>query len=233
MGQSLYFHMQDSKREGLGKLRAENLSDGIFAVALTLLVVDLKPPNLIPSIQSDELRPLEEFWPHLLAYLASIPALGVYWIAHHNEFRLIRTTNRIMLWSNLVFLLFVVFVPFSTKFVAFHWQKGDFWQRGIPMWIFVGNMILVGLSLEWLWFYAARKDGKWLESWMHDPKEQWAIRETHIRNWILPVFYLLGGFCSLVNKIAWLAPWLLFAAPIFYVLYQVGYYHIRKMRKKT
>src|SRR5215470_5668536 len=97
--------------QGLTKSRIEALSDGIFAVAMTLLVLDIKPPAVMQATALP--RELLALWPRCLSYVVSFLMLGIYWVGQHNQFHLIRWADRTLLWINVVFLMAISFVPFS------------------------------------------------------------------------------------------------------------------------
>ena len=102
--------------EGLGKQRIEALSDGIFAFAMTLLVLDVKIPKLSePLVNQGVLaQTLLDLWPKFLTFAMSFLILGFFWIAHHGYTHFLKRTDRYFLWINLLFLFIVVFLPFST-----------------------------------------------------------------------------------------------------------------------
>jgi TMEM175 potassium channel family protein len=114
---------------GVSLERLAALSDGIFAVAMTLLVLGLSvqtasqvgtAQHLIGPLTAGQvwdhvLRPL---WPHLLTYLMSFLTLGVFWVGQQTQVNHLRRSNRDFTWIQLVFLLFVVLMPFSTALVA-------------------------------------------------------------------------------------------------------------------
>ncbi|HLX28660.1 MAG TPA: TMEM175 family protein [Casimicrobiaceae bacterium] len=106
---------------GLGKQRLEALVDGICAVAMTLLVLDLKLPDdiVLASDQAlwERLVGLER---HFVIYVITFFVTGMYWYGHHLQFHFVRTTNRVLIWLNLLWLLLVSFLPFATDLVGDH-----------------------------------------------------------------------------------------------------------------
>ena len=106
---------------GLEKHRLEALIDGIFAVALTLLVLDIKLPEDIPLATNQalwlRLLGLER---HFVIYVISFVVIGMYWINHHIQFHFVTRTNRELIWINLVYLLLVSFLPFATDLIGDH-----------------------------------------------------------------------------------------------------------------
>lgn len=147
----------------LGKNRIEALSDGIFAIAMTLLVLELKLPALPQSASNVEVWPaLMKLWPVLVSYAASFASLGVYWIAHHNIYHAIRRSNRVLLCLNILFFMLVSFVPFATSVV------NAFPQTQVAP-VFLGvNMALIGWALCWQWSYACSQPEMLAE---HVPRE--------------------------------------------------------------
>ena len=106
---------------GLDKHRLEALADGIFAVALTLLVLDIKLPDSAIAESSDELvTNLLALERHFIIYIISFVVIGMYWINHHIQFHFVRRTNRRLIWVNLLYLLLVSFLPFATDLVGDH-----------------------------------------------------------------------------------------------------------------
>lgn len=129
--------------------RIETLSDGVFAIVMTLLVLELEVPNIPEG--ADHLAFLEEFlklWPTFFNYFLSFIILGVYWIGHHKQFHYIQVSDRILLWLNIFFLMFVALIPFSTSLL------GTYPDRYAPIFVYTLNMIIVALLLYAKWDYA-------------------------------------------------------------------------------
>jgi uncharacterized membrane protein len=101
--------------------RLEAFSDGVFAIAITLLVLDLKAPASRGAVTHDLLMQ----WPAYAAYLASFGYIGVIWVNHHYLFTRIARVNGALLWRNLALLLAVSVLPFPTAVVASAFQYGD------------------------------------------------------------------------------------------------------------
>ena len=138
----------------LGKNRIEALSDGIFAIAMTLLVLELKVPELHADASNVEVWPaLMKLWPVFISYAASFASLGVYWVAHHNMYHAIRHSNRVLLCLNILFFMFVSFVPFATSVV------NAFPQTQVAPVFFGANIALIGWVLYAQWSYACSQPG--------------------------------------------------------------------------
>lgn len=139
---------------GLGKGRIEALSDGVFAIAMTLLVFNLRIPSFEHSPANAEV--IEKLRPMLLplgTYVVSFVSLGVYWIAHHNMFANIMRSDRVILWLNLYFLMFVAFLPFSTSIYS-----STPYNQLLSI-LFGMNLFLIGLLLYITWRYASSQPG--------------------------------------------------------------------------
>src|SRR5450631_226935 len=98
---------------GMPKNRVEALVDGIFAVAMTLLVLDIKVPQGLGLASDTALRSkLADQSGNFRIYVISFIVLGMYWISHHMQFHLVRSVDRVVLWINLLFMFGVSMVPF-------------------------------------------------------------------------------------------------------------------------
>jgi uncharacterized membrane protein len=96
-------------------------SDAVMAIAITLLVIDLRVPETVRGPGRSGLGPaLLELWPNSLGYLLSFFIIGNYWISHHRLFRPIRRYDDRLRWLNLIFLLFTALLPFSTRLVGLY-----------------------------------------------------------------------------------------------------------------
>jgi uncharacterized membrane protein len=123
------------------KSRIAALVDGIFAVAMTLLVLDLKlPEGLKMSSDAEVWRQLLELTGRFSTYTLSFVVLGSYWIGHHLLFHFVRKVNRGLLWLNLLFLLFITLLPFSTNLLSAHSHLQ------IPIVVYGINLLLVSLT---------------------------------------------------------------------------------------
>src|SRR5437879_2625311 len=106
---------------GFEKNRIEALIDGIFAVALTLLVLDIKLPEGVSYSTNEELwTRLVGLERHFAIYAISFIVIGIYWVAHHVQFHYVRYTDRRLIWINMLFLLLISFLPFATDLVGDH-----------------------------------------------------------------------------------------------------------------
>jgi len=126
--------------EGFGKQRIEALADGIFSVAMTLLVLEIKlPQSEIYATDAALWQRLASLEGNVTIYVISFLVLGMFWISHHYQFHFVERTDRALLWINLLFLLTVSTVPFSTALLGQHTRL---W---VPFLIYSANLlVLVG-----------------------------------------------------------------------------------------
>jgi len=133
--------------EDSGAKRAEVFSDGILAISITLLVIEIHVPAVPGSRLASALHTL---LPSYLAYALSFATIGLVWIAHHAMFQMIRQTNRGLLMTNLLLLLIVAFLPFSTAVLAQYASSG---HPGavVATELYSVNMLLIGLAFLGVW----------------------------------------------------------------------------------
>jgi uncharacterized membrane protein len=142
--------MKRASSPGIGKGRIEALADGVFAIALTLLILDIKVPVLEPQDGGHELlQKLLALWPKFLAFVVSFMIIGVYWVGHHAQLHFIQRSDRPFMWMNLVFLMVISAMPFSTSLL------GAYHDQPVAVVVYCGNLILAGLVLYAQLRYAA------------------------------------------------------------------------------
>lgn len=140
---------QTTSGGGLAKSRIETLCDGVFAIAMTLMVFGIKVPIVAGVMGSPDLADaLLALWPQFVTYAISFVMLGVFWIGHHNQFHYIRRTDRVLLWINITFLMFVTAIPFSTQVL------GQYRSQPAAVVFYALNLALVGFILYGQWWYA-------------------------------------------------------------------------------
>jgi uncharacterized membrane protein len=131
--------------------RIEAFSDGVFAIAITLLVLDIKVPHDAPD-GSRLMHALLIQWPTYLAFVTSFATVGIMWINHHRLFTLIRRVDHLLLILNGLLLLGVTFVPFPTALVAEYAQ-----QKGgqVAAMVYSGTFTIIAVFFNVLWRYAS------------------------------------------------------------------------------
>ena len=134
--------------------RLEGFSDGVIAVAITLLVLSLQPPAKI-SDDTHLLLWLGNQWPNYLAFVTSFATIGVMWMNHHRMFKHIKYADATLMLLNLLLLLFIVIVPFPTALVAQYLLVSNSHYAAL---LFNGIYVMLALCFNILLRYAAREN---------------------------------------------------------------------------
>jgi uncharacterized membrane protein len=180
-------NLQSSSTTGIGKGRIEALADGVFAIAMTLLILEVKVPDLLPD-QIEQLPDrLVHLWPKFAAFGTSFLICGVYWVGHHAQLHYIRRSDRVFMWLNLVFLMMISAIPFSAALI------GEYPRQPIAIRVYCGNLILAGFILYAQLQYAVR--GQLLD---HDIDARF-VRIAGLRILMGPALYLVACLFSVVS----------------------------------
>ena len=124
-------------------------SDAVFAIAMTLLVIDIRIPQIAPAAVGNQLpEALSDLLPRLYGFAISFWIIAMYWLAHHRIFHYIRGYDRRLLIINLFFLMWIVLMPFSASLL------GEYGSNQLALDIYLSHMVLTSLSLGLLWRYA-------------------------------------------------------------------------------
>lgn len=169
-------------------------SDAVFAIAITLLALELRVPDLENETSAALLDAVIALWPKFFAFALSFWIIAVYWLAHHRYFRYIIRYDGGLIGRNLLILFWVVLMPFTTL------MMGEYGNLQAAIWFYAGNMIALGLSGAWLWRHATR-DHRLVAADL-DPQ---LIRQLQARALATPlaaliVFlltFVMGGFATL------------------------------------
>jgi uncharacterized membrane protein len=174
------------------KNRLEALSDGVFAIVMTILVLEISIPLVTgTSANTELLRRLLEMWPQFLAYGVSFLVLGVIWINHHLMFHHIRRADSKLVWLNILTLMFVALVPFSTSLL------GEYGETQTAVVVYGVNILLTLIMAFILWAYAT---GKYrLVDRDIDPK---LVRRTKFMFLFASLLFLLAIGISFISPIA-------------------------------
>ncbi len=171
--------------------RIEALSDGVFAIALTLLVLDIRVPlheNVV--YEKDLVIAFGKLTPKLLTYFLSFMTLGIFWTAHSSQFYFIEKSDRNFNWINLSFLLFVTLIPFTTAFlneyINFKFAVAIYWL----------NLFLLGIMLGRILNYADKHN--YLKSNIVEKNE---IKKAMVRRGIVAQsLYAFGSLLFFINS---------------------------------
>lgn len=136
----------------LSKNRPEALADGLFAIVMTLLVLELSIPVIAGnSLDADLLRELLELWPKILIYMLSFLVLGNMWLNHHVTFHYITRSDGRLSWMNIILLMFVALIPFSASLL------GEYPHSPVTAAVFGINILLILIVALLMWIYIIGK----------------------------------------------------------------------------
>lgn len=187
--------------------RVEAFSDGVFAIAITLLILEIHLPSdsstATDGLTDAKLRhELLALWPSYLAYTISFLLIGMIWINHHRMFRYIERVDGIVLGLNVLLLMDVAFLPFSTDVLALSLRGTSAQHTATALYGLV--LAVGGVFFSGVWFYAA--SGHRLLSEHITPRE---ARALGIRWAMGPLCYLVAALVGLLNATASLACYVL------------------------
>lgn len=193
-------NLQRYKIFGSGTERVVAFSDGVFAIAITLLVLTFTPPPLPPDLPVEQVPgKVLELWPRFLSYIISFLTIGMYWIFHHRQYQLVKRIDGRLLWLNLIFLMFIAFQPFPTSLLAEYGSGSSF---VVAFYSIVLGTTGVIQSLVWLY---ATYGHRLVDSEL----DQRMIRYIRFRSLVGPVIFYLSAGIAYINPAAGMYFWLL------------------------
>ena len=129
--------------------RVEAFSDGVFAIAITLLILEIRVPE---SAGHGTLgHALADLWPSYLAFVASFMTIGVMWLNHHRLFTLINKCDDGLIALNLLLLMGITWIPFPTGLLAEHLRRPDERVAGV---VYAGSFVVIAIAFSVMWRYA-------------------------------------------------------------------------------
>ncbi|MBL0130872.1 MAG: DUF1211 domain-containing protein [Chitinophagaceae bacterium] len=137
-------------------------SDAVFAIAITLLVIEIKIPEIHENVSDKALlQSLGHLIPKFIGFIVSFMMIGLYWTVHHRMFGFVTSYSRKLLILNLVFLFFVALMPFSTGFYS-EYSGPDMFrhQLMVPMIFYVLNFCGMGFMNYFMWVYITNPKNK-------------------------------------------------------------------------
>jgi uncharacterized membrane protein len=189
--------------------RLEAFSDGVFAIAVTLLILEIKVPDAAEIHEHGLWRALLERWPSYVGYLISFSTTGIMWVNHHALFNYIRRVDRALLLANLLLLMTISFLPFPTAVLAEHLPDAD--ARTPAAVFYGGTLVVIAMSFNLLW-WAARGRHQLLAADAHEG----GMRTITLRYSMGPLSY------GLATAVAFLSVWaslaIHFGLAVFYAL---------------
>jgi uncharacterized membrane protein len=178
------------RRGEAGVERLLTLSDGVFAIAITLLILNVQVPDA--GGRNGLTGALLRAWPQYLSYVSSFLTVGIVWANHHSMFLHIRRTNHLFLLFNVVFLLWVASIPFPTSVLARYLT--DPGAQHTAMALYASMFFMGSWLLNLLWWYATH--GHRLTD---DSPDLAAIKRTTVSYCIGPASYALDVLLAFVS----------------------------------
>ena len=176
--------MQDNektvKSTGINVRRIETLVDGIFAIAMTLLVLGIAVPSVANPTEASLYKALFDLLPNFYSYFISFVLLAVFWRINHLQFNRIKRADGTLLWIIIIWLLFVALVPFSAFFV------GEYGNFQIPNIFFDLNLFFIGFLLFLNWRHAINQG-------LVDKVDEETLKSSLKVNLMLPVISLVSA----------------------------------------
>jgi uncharacterized membrane protein len=143
--------------------RLEAFSDGVFAIAITLLVLEIAVPG---EHTGGLAHALAAQWPTYLAYAVSFFIIGIIWINHHAVFSVFERADRTLLMLNLLLLAWVALIPWPTSLIATYMREGGEDEQVAAL-VYAGTMAGMGITFSALWIYATRRR-RLVAAWLSD-----------------------------------------------------------------
>jgi uncharacterized membrane protein len=181
-----------------GPERLEAFSDGVFAIAITLLVLEIRVPS------SDQLndplkliKALGALWPSYVGYLLSFVTIGIIWANHHNLFRLVGRVSHGLVLANLLLLLTVGFVPFPTALLAATLETPS---AQIGVLVYAATFVAVAIAFNVLWYEIRTRPGV-----LRPDVEAWSIAAISRSYRLGPPGYMLAFVGALISPVLGMA----------------------------
>lgn len=192
---------------GLDKEKLMSFSDGIFTIAITLLILEIRLPE-IPSVEIDArfLESMVAISPKILGFLLSFFIIAMYWLSYHRIFHFIREIDRTLVQLNTLFLFCIVFMPFPTYLLGLY---GD--HRTIVL-FYAANVAVSSAILSRMWTHAS-KDHHLIDPDLGGD----IIRYLSIRSLIPVAIFALSIFIAIFSPLLAMLAWIL----NFFVLYVI------------
>lgn len=180
-------------------VRLEAFSDGVFSIAITLLVLEIRVPYPDVTQQGGTLLlALRRLWPSYLGYVLSFVTIGIMWANHHSMFRYIRRADRYFMLINVMFLMCIAFLPFPTALLAAYLAEPG--GRTLAVAVYSGTLVVIALAYNAVWWYGVVED----RLLAHDA-DRAAVRTISRRYAIGPLAYGASLGLAFVNVWASLA----------------------------
>ncbi len=187
----------EAHQEDLGLERLVFFSDAVFAIAITLLALEIRLPPLEGELTNEQLlQSLLALWPAYLGYLVSFLVIGGFWIGHHRRFRLILRYDANLILLNLLLLMVVAFIPFPTSIIS------EYGNQTATI-FYALTVTVAGLLSAAIWLYSSHHN-RLTDAHLD---VQFRRRESR-RTLVIPLIFLLSIGLAFINddwaKFSWI-----------------------------
>ncbi len=170
--------------------RIEAFSDGVIAVAITLLILNIHLPDVKSGLLVALLLPSQQAM--YLSYVTSFLVIGIFWANHHNLFNYIEKTDHALLLINTIYLLFIVTIPFGTTLLSQYINQPV--DQHVAAAVYSLTLLMSGISFNVIWWYAARK-----RRLINKTLSSEAVRAITINYLVGIPLYVIAFFLSLLT----------------------------------
>ena len=194
-------------RAGLTTTRIEAFSDGVFAIAITLLVLELAVPELTQGelMRGELAHRLFALWPKFLSFAISFGVISIFWVGHAIMFHFIRRSDRILLWLNSLLLMCISFIPFPAALI------GEYAPDRAAVMLYGVTLMVAGMLFSLTWQYASH------ERRLVDARvPEHIVRLARKVVWAAPVVYAVAVAAAFFAPLASIAIYIL--VPLAYIV---------------
>jgi uncharacterized membrane protein len=191
---------KSTPEDSLGLERIVFFSDAVMAIAITLLALDLKLPEIDPvHVMTEVPRQLAALRPTFLTFFISFVVIGIYWISHHRYFTYIKRYDVRLMMFNLIFLFFIICMPFVANLL------GRYTSVPVVLILYSLAVAALGTSMALIWWYAAK------QHFIADELDAEEVRTINVRLYAAPIMFLLSVPFAFISSTAvvlvwWLSP---------------------------
>jgi uncharacterized membrane protein len=190
----------------MNKNRLENFSDGVFSIAVTLLILNVHIPDTKGLLNRQLNHALLSMLPHLITFAFSFLVIGVFWVAHHRIFGFVRILDSTLLWLNILYLLFVAIIPLTAAILS----ENPFLTTGILFYTLI--LLIIALMHLVMLEYILRK-----KTLKHEALTRDIYRAAQRTAIVGPVCYVLAAGASFVS--VYISLLFIIGAMVFYIFF--------------
>ncbi|PWT73927.1 MAG: DUF1211 domain-containing protein [Bacteroidetes bacterium] len=196
--------------EGLSTQRLEAFSDGVFAIAITLLILEIKIPDSETLAHQSLFHYLSGLWPKYFAYVFSFIVIGIWWANHHYVFKLYKKTNHVFNVLNVLFLMTIAFLPFPTAIFGEYITEDKHRQAAVSF--YAVGIFLPAIVWVTMWLYASFGK-RLLDQRLSDSFIQYLTRMYLLSNLLYFIAIIVSFFSPLTSIILNIVLTLLYLLP--------------------